>query len=472
MSSTLLKDVDVNGLCFAPISTKNQRTSVDLYKDSNSMHRVQVQVSKEPLVARFPLDTPVNEDALRVSQVLRIDDPSLQEVMRAWDEKVISVAMEHAKQWFKKELPEEEVRRRFKNTLYQKEDSDAWLMNIKVKLPGSAVPTKLHLCGDDRKVMMDAATVEDMRKRGCVLTPIISTQGLWFMAGGTQFGMSWQAEQIIVQPGKEASPLSLFRPPCEQSYKVLEAPGDVSGKVIDLAEEPYTLLQEVDVAALHFGPIATKNQRTSVDLFKDSATTHRVQVQMCTEPLCARFPLDTPMNEDSLRVSQVIRIDDPSLQETFRAWDERVLSVAIENARQWFKKELPEEEVRRRFKNTLYQKEDSDAWLVNIKVKLPGSAVPTKLHLCDEDSKVVLNAATVEHMRRRGCLLTPIISTQGLWFMAGGTQFGISWQAEQILVVPGKEPSPLGMFHSPEEYPYEIAMDDMDKQEEVHLAEE
>ena len=108
---------------------------------------------------------------------------------------------------------------------------------------------------------------------------------------------------------------------------------------------------------------------------------------------------------------------------------------------------------------------------MNIKVKLPGSAVPTKLHLCDEDLNVVPNGATVEHMRRRGCLLTPVISTQGLWFMAG-TSFGLSWQAEHILVVPGKEPSPLGMFHSPEDYPYEVAMEDMDKQQEVHLEEE
>ena len=67
-------------------------------------------------------------------------------------------------------------------------------------------------------------------------------------------------------------------------------------------------------------------------------------------------------------------------------------------------------------------------------VKPPGAPVPTQLHLM-EDGKVRRNGARIEHLELRARVV-PIVSAYAP-FLGGGTQFGLSFQAEKMIITPG-----------------------------------
>jgi hypothetical protein len=84
---------------------------------------------------------------------------------------------------------------------------------------------------------------------------------------------------------------------------------------------------------------------------------------------------------------------------------------------------------------------------MKIIVKTGNSAVPTKLHLKEPDGRIRKNGATIDDLMLPGALIVPVVSTYSVWFM--GSSFGISFQAESIVVVsPGQERDELADFVS------------------------
>ena len=84
-------------------------------------------------------------------------------------------------------------------------------MKFKVKVANAKVPTKLHHVNADGSVAEHQGKVKELEKRGAKLAPVLSSFGLWFMGGKdpTKFGISYQAEEIVITPG-EVKPLSSF----------------------------------------------------------------------------------------------------------------------------------------------------------------------------------------------------------------------------------------------------------------------
>ena len=84
---------------------------------------------------------------------------------------------------------------------------------------------------------------------------------------------------------------------------------------------------------------------------------------------------------------------------------------------------------------------------MKFKVKVETAKVLTKLHLYDPSTHEVRpNKATVEHLEQRECKLAPRLSAFGLWFMGGGSKFGLALQAEEIIVTPGRVMDPIAAF--------------------------
>ena len=59
------------------------------------------------------------------------------------------------------------------------------------------------------KIIENGASLDDINK-GSLVAPILSIFNVWFMRGGSSFGISMQAEEMIIKPGSVTPPLSSF----------------------------------------------------------------------------------------------------------------------------------------------------------------------------------------------------------------------------------------------------------------------
>lgn len=128
--------------------------------------------------------------------------------------------------------------------------------------------------------------------------------------------------------------------------------------------------------------------------------------------------------------------------------DELIIATAIEKWGEWFPKSKPlkEEEIRARYSKIMCVASSSAVEYIKFKVKFEPSRFPTKLHLNMGNDSVKANGGRIEHLEMRGASVVPILSVFSVWFMGGGLSFGVSMQAEQMLITPGSPPDELGGF--------------------------
>ena len=258
MSATLLKDVDVNGL-FAPIST---RTSARLWTSTRTATRQAGSRSRSPRSHSWRASHSTRQSTRCPPRVpgpphrRRYHPRCHPRVGREGD-----LGGDGELQAMVQEGPPEEEAA--SGTPSSRRRKRAWLMNIKVKLPGSAVPTQLHLCREDRKVTMNAATVEDLANE---MPPHPHHQHARALVhGGRDVVRPLLAGGADHRPAREGALPS--RPLPSTVRAVVQGARAGRGRSREggrPGREPYTLLGEVDVGGLT-SPISTKNQRTSVD---------------------------------------------------------------------------------------------------------------------------------------------------------------------------------------------------------------
>ena len=216
---------------------------------------------------------------------------------------------------------------------------------------------------------------------------------------------------------------------------------------------------DMDMSKIVFGPCEIKDGKTKVEVYRDGTSTannNKInKLALCKDamvPMETRFSLDN-VREDSgnpYRRGLGITVTDPNTIRALRALDEVIVKAAIANSKDWFKKKEPlsEDAVRVRYKPLLGPlKEGDETDGVKVKVKCPGVSYPTSLHHRDVDGRHHKNGGRIEHLTR-GAKVVPIVSASyGLWFMGGGTQFGLSLQAEDMIIIPGDTPDDsLGQF--------------------------
>lgn len=214
-------------------------------------------------------------------------------------------------------------------------------------------------------------------------------------------------------------------------------------------------ISEYDVNAIAFGPVeyAGKNKdKVKVDMFRDgtsSAKTNRFnRFNLCrdaSEPMVTKYALDT-VREDSNnpdRRGLMIRVSDPVTRATLEGIDELVIKKAVECSKEWFGKAgkpltqpLSEAVVRDRYQPLIFQRDEGDEdKVIKIKVKTGGD-YPTTMHLY-EDGRYRKYGGKAEHLTQ-GASVVPVVSmSYGVWIIPGG-KFGVTMQAEEMMVTPGE----------------------------------
>jgi hypothetical protein len=215
---------------------------------------------------------------------------------------------------------------------------------------------------------------------------------------------------------------------------------------------PYPYVGDVDFSQVQFAPSLVSDsstKRKSVETFLDGTSTRRsnhIKFQACrdeTEPMEAHWSLDAVFDDskDASRRTQTVRLTNEKTLEALRALDERVVQEAVSRSKEWWKVELNEDQVRLRY-NPLVQTKDGQP-IFKFKVKCTGAAVPTKIMRVVSENEVVPDTERV--LETAGAKMVPLVSTMGLYFL-GDKGFGLSFQAEELLVTPGEEKQAMSNF--------------------------
>lgn len=190
---------------YVPVTLAGRKPRFSLCKDDSDM-----------LVTPFALDIPqeAGKDARRTQTALA-HSTDLQDAMRAIDEAVVKMAMSESKNWFKAVLSEEVIRSRYKSCMQTKDGQDSPLIRFKVKCPPSKYPTDIYcqLSGEtqDGKMQYRRSDHNALCKKGASVYPTVSMVEVWFMSGGSSFGISMQAEELLMVEGESHNPLKRFK---------------------------------------------------------------------------------------------------------------------------------------------------------------------------------------------------------------------------------------------------------------------
>ena len=214
---------------------------------------------------------------------------------------------------------------------------------------------------------------------------------------------------------------------------------------------PYPFVGDIDMTKVHFGPFLNIDNKQRVELHKDNTATksNKLVFNLCddpSEPFACRFRLDTVRDDqDGSRRGLIVKLEDPAVLNALTALDDAVVAAAMRNSKEWFKKTLTEAEIRLRYTSLVYKPKEED--LVSCtKFKVKCKMYPTKLHLLRDDGKIVPDGGTLDDISYNGAMVAPILSAYGLWFMGGGSSFGVTIQAEEMVVKPGSAPVALSNF--------------------------
>ena len=205
---------------------------------------------------------------------------------------------------------------------------------------------------------------------------------------------------------------------------------------------PAQYIGDMDFSRLHFSQLIVENQRKRVDIFLTPDTNRRgFQFQLCKDedsPVETRYNLDTPPEGgDPTRRGLSVKVEEAAARAQLREIDAQVLKAAAANSKEWFKRELTVDQLKLNYKFTVPEDDDAPS-LMKFKIKCSGAKVPTKILRRVSDTQVL--ATTEKDLEAQGATIVPIVSTIGLWFMAGG-MFGITFQAEDVLVVSTGKPA-------------------------------
>lgn len=218
-----ITDIDMNNLYFAPMESKDGKQRVELYKDSavskhNKLFFNLCEDPTEPFQCRYRLDSVRDEsDGSRRGLAVKLQDPTVRDAIAALDDAVVNKAVEHSKEWFKKELTRDQILLRYKPLFLAKEEEEYPILKFKVKC--RVVPTKLHFLRSDGFIVPEGASLDHLITGVAHVAPILSVHSVWFMGGGTSFGLTIQAEEMVVRPATPPQPLANF---CSRSKRPLQ----------------------------------------------------------------------------------------------------------------------------------------------------------------------------------------------------------------------------------------------------------
>ena len=207
---------------------------------------------------------------------------------------------------------------------------------------------------------------------------------------------------------------------------------------------------DVDFSTLHFGPFLNKDNKQSVEVWSDASSMtnkNKPRFNLCPfteDPVDVRYNLDpirydangNPTNKD--RRGMKVKISGEA-EKSLQVLDETIIKAAVEKSKEWFKKELTEDQVRLRYHPVVFRANEKDDFnSMAFKVKTDSASYPTSLNRMLPNGKLHENGGKVSDLEEgMGTRVVPILSAFSLWFMGGGTQFGISFSCDKMVIYPG-----------------------------------
>lgn len=218
---------------------------------------------------------------------------------------------------------------------------------------------------------------------------------------------------------------------------------------------PFPFVGDIDMSKIHFVPTTMDSGKQRIEIYKDAnVTKHNRLVFNLTpdprEPFGCRYKLDAVRDDqDGTRRGLIVKIENEDTLRALRSVDEQVVQYAVKNMKECFGKKhtLTEAEVRQRYRPLVFKaNEEDDFFCTKFKVKCGN--YQTRLHLLHDDDTVEEAMGRVEHIEEYGAFVAPILNVYALWFMGGGSSFGVTIQADDMFVRPGKKQSVLSKFCS------------------------
>lgn len=227
-------------------------------------------------------------------------------------------------------------------------------------------------------------------------------------------------------------------------------------------ESEYPHVAAFDMRDACYGPTKNVDGSIQVELFKDGSNQLKSnmfnRINLChdaTNPMRPLWDVDA-VRDDQSNVNKrgwAIIVEDSRTLKALEDLDETLVQAAIKRSKEWFKgKQLDESTIRDRH-HPLVQTHEKDGAMfkyVKIKIKCGAAKYPTKVHLQQSPGGYQKAKGCVDDLTRND-MVVPVVSLNHpntVWFMAGGSKFGISLQAEELFVTQGSDSSDAPRIHS------------------------
>ena len=201
-------ELDVSKFSFRNFQVIENKPRVDIFYDDRKSVSFNLCVdAHSPVEAPYGLDSAQqNSDGSRRTLLVYVTDPNVIHFLTELDNVVVACALANSKEWFKKAMTEDEVRLRYKPLLYKRKDDDVFPA-MKFKIKCVKYPTRLHMQLPTGDVVRNGATTDHIG-RGASVVPVLTVFNMWFM--NKEFGLSVQAEDVIITPNSSAPALPMF----------------------------------------------------------------------------------------------------------------------------------------------------------------------------------------------------------------------------------------------------------------------
>ena len=198
------------------------------------------------------------------------------------------------------------------------------------------------------------------------------------------------------------------------------------------------MFSSFDMTNLRGKPMAeTKNKGKIVVLF-DKTTGEAPVWQLNTDKgtFHSKFGVGDFDKEKSKR-NLDITIGDPCLVSFLGELDEWVLTTAIANSEEWFKKKMERQGVEDLFAKTVRERDGEQ--LLRIKVGAATDVSPTEIGVIKDLERMEYYEGGIDDLTR-GVDVVVTVRPQYLWFMQSGkaVNFGVTLVATSILAIPPK----------------------------------
>ena len=205
----------------------------------------------------------------------------------------------------------------------------------------------------------------------------------------------------------------------------------------------FAVASKCNFSRLYAAPVIKQGMgKKRVDLFMDETSTspsNKIKFQLCDselKPIVTKYPLDQVRDDgDPTRRGQMVIVDDPATVDALLAFDKRMIELAVQHSKDWFGSVKTEEQVRPCYKSVLTRISEEDDYTMKFKVKCQGAQYPTKILRLRDAAKGELVPAKEKALGAKNAKIVPVLSAYGVYFISGGAQFGVSFQAESIIVV-------------------------------------